>query len=358
VARAATPQGVTPQSPTGHCAEAIFRSAAELVRQEIERVKAALAAELTRLDDAAAAERAGCVEALEALLVKHDLPETVTTLRLVEKEGSRYLARLSAKTPFGLEAEIDLEIPQSHRLNHPLRVHELLERLEVQAPEEGGWLRKEVKLRPQRLDKDYVAELVFAPDDTTLRLRTSSDGTGGGYDVNVRKEPPRVRMVRIGEGDLPPFELDEVDAEKVVQLEAKLKDACADLPACRRALVDARLGGQPLRDVGSPRELVEKVIEALTPTTKEISKRSLAQTELVLKRQLGDGRREEIFVSKEALRQKLMPLSQPARALFSPLGLGEDALPPPPPQPGTSKRPTTIEVKLDDSGVTEVPKPA
>jgi hypothetical protein len=59
---------------------------------------------------------------------------------------------------------------------------------------------------------------------------------------------------------------------------------------------------------------------------REITKRSLAPTELVLKRQTGDGRREEIFVARRDLQVKLRPLGPAARAVFAPLELGD---PPP-----------------------------
>jgi hypothetical protein len=61
----------------------------------------------------------------------------------------------------------------------------------------------------------------------------------------------------------------------------------------------------------------------MAPVVREIAKRSLAPTELVLKRQTGDGRREEIFVSRRDLQVKLRGLLPATRAVFAPLELGE-----------------------------------
>jgi hypothetical protein len=67
----------------------------------------------------------------------------------------------------------------------------------------------------------------------------------------------------------------------------------------------------------------------------EIAARSLAPGELVLRRLLGGDRREEIFVSKADLKQKLEPLDGTRRALFDPLWAEGGALPArrPPPAP-------------------------
>jgi hypothetical protein len=310
-------------TPTGKCAEAIAQAVGGITRAEIERVRSSLASELARIDAQAHQERAGCVQALQELILKHDLPEMTTDIKLEQQDGTRYRARVHARTTYGLEADIEVEIPASHQLAHVLRLDKIVDRLEVQAPESGGWLRKEVKLRPQRLDKEYVTELFLSATEATLKLRTSADGTGAGFDVAVRGESPRVRMVRVGEGELPPFELAEGDAGKMLHLREQLAGFCTELFGHRKSLADARVDGNPLRSLESPKQLVERLIAAMAPTVQEISKRSLSPTELVLKRQLGDGRREEIFVSKDSLKEKLVPLPPNLRALFAPLGLAD-----------------------------------
>jgi hypothetical protein len=343
------------ETATGRCAGEIAHAAAELVRAERDRVQQALAADRHRIEGQATEARQACVRALQVLLAAHDPPETTTELRLQQQGGTRYQARLVAKTPWGLSAELDLEVPAAHALAHVLRVDKIVERLEVQAPEEGGWLRKEVKLRPQRLDKDFVTELVLAPEETTLRLRTAADGTGVGFDVMVRGSA--VRVVRVGEDGLPPFELAEVDADRVVALKDKLATLCDDLKGRRRALVEARFGECAMDKIASPRVVVEQLVEAIAPIVQEIAKRSLAPTELVLKRLLSDGHREEIFVAKEQLRKRLERLSPPLLTLFAPLGLGDPsqtAAPapakPPAPAPKAS-RPPTLEIIPEDSAV-------
>jgi hypothetical protein len=324
-------------SATARCAEALVRSSADLVHVEIERVRANLRSELGRLDAQAGREREKCVQALGALLLKHDLPEWTVELRLDQMGGTRYQARLHAKAPFGLDAVIELEIPPNHLMAHVLHVNKIVPKLEVQAPETGGWLRKEVKLRTQHLEKEFVTELRVSQEESAIKLRTNADGSGAGCDLTMR--PPRVLLVRAGENDPTPFELAEADAARVIDLQQKLGEACLDLLTSRKEVSEAKLDGTPLAEHGDPKLLAERLIETITPTLQEIAKRSLSPTELVLKRQLDSGRREEIFISRDELKQKLAPLDDQQKVLFVPLGLAEMPIPAPLPGPPAPWKP-------------------
>src|SRR6476619_2842654 len=146
------------ESPTARCAAAISKAANDLVRAEAIRMREALDAETARRDADAGQDRESCVKALETLIVKHDLPGSISDVQLVLVAGGRYGARARTKTGFGLEVLLDLEIPNSNLFERVVRVDRVMERLDVQAPEIGGWLHKEVKRRPQHLEKHHVTE--------------------------------------------------------------------------------------------------------------------------------------------------------------------------------------------------------
>ncbi len=323
-------------------ASAIRAAALGIVRDTAAAETAGLAAEVARLESDAQAARQSCARSLEEVLLHHELFETGSELRLF-REGEGYAARLAVTTSIGLDADLGLEIPAAHPFAHLVRVDKLVDRLEVQAPEEGGWVQKKVKLRPQRLDREYVQEVALAGSDLRLKLRAAEDGSGAGFDVVVRPETPRVRVVRVGESELPPYELAEADAAKVLVLHERLIEALRELKARRRVLVEARLDGTPVERWTEPKLLVARLVEALRPIVLEIAHRSLASSELALKRLLGDGRREEIFVAKSDLRARLAGLPPELAALFDPLELWPAgsalAMPPPPPIPFPSTPP-------------------
>jgi len=321
----------TAESATAQCAGTLLRGAAETVRSAIDRVNGAAAGDVAALDEESRKDRERCVEALGAFLARHDLPKMTSELRLQQENGTGYAARLYVRALDNVAAVLELAIPASHPFSTVARIDKLVERLEVHAPESGGWLRKEVKLRAQRLDKEFITAVVANAHETSIQLRTAADGTGVGFDLTIPADGVRVSLRRVGEAsELPPFDLDETDSSKIRDLRDKVLESTADLRRARRALVEAALGDKPLGEQRDQKVIVERLVAEMAPVVREIAKRSLAPTELVLKRQTGDGRREEIFVSRRDLQVKLRPLGKEARAVFAPLELGEPPAEDPP----------------------------
>ena len=335
-------------SAAARCAAAIVRSASDLVRAETAEILSALDGEINKREAQAAREREGCVKALETMLVKNDLPDMTLDVHLAITGGARYGCRARMTTRFGLDAVLDLEIPVNHLFERVVRVDRLTERLDVKVPEMSGWLHKEVKLRALHLEKHHVAALSIRASGGSLKLRSAADGTGPGFDVVFAKEAPRVRLARVDQREgppEPPFDVEEVDASKLLALHEKLAAAATELTRHRKGIVEATLDGELLRTHAKPALLVERLIATIAPIVQEIASHSQSPGELVLRRLLGDGRREEIFLSKEELKLKLEPLLEDNRALFDSLWLdgngGEVAA------PSVSTRPSPAPVRAD-----------
>ena len=333
-------------SATARCVAAIVRSASDLVRAETAELLSALDAEISKRDDEAGQARVGCVRALGVFLAKHDLPDMTLDVHLGITGGARYGCRARMTTRFGLDAVLDLEIPANHLFERIVRVDRLTERLDVKVPEMSGWLHKEVKLRAQHLEKHHVAALSIRASGGTLKLRTAADGTGPGFDIVFAKEAPRVRLARVDQPQgppEPPFDVEEADAVKLLALHEKLAAAAIELTRHRKEIVEATLDGELLRTHAKPALIVERLIATMAPIVQEIAARSQSPGELVLRRLLGDGRREEIFLSKEELKLKLKPLLEGNRALFDSLWLdGNGGVAP---DPSASTRPSSAPVR-------------
>jgi hypothetical protein len=141
-----------------------------------------------------------------------------------------------------------------------------------------------------------------------------------------------------------PFDVQEVDVPKLSALRVKLGAAVSELGRHRTKIVEAKLDGESLQSHSKPTLLVERLIAVLVPETREIAARSQSRSELVLRRSLGGDRREEIFLSRQELAQKLEPLDERNRALFDSLLLDGGAPaarseppPAPPPRAETAK---------------------
>ncbi|MGO8995183.1 MAG: hypothetical protein ACLQVI_17850 [Polyangiaceae bacterium] len=329
-----TPKG-TADSPTSTCAKAILASVTELVDRCAAQVAATLATDVAALKAQEAQERQASERALEGLARLHDPPGTVATVRLVQ-QGAHYAATRTVKTPFGLDYAMELETAAPHPFSQVARVDKFVPHLEIQAPEAGGWLRKEIKNRPQRLEKYYLTEMRFAPGSATLRLRASVDDGAHGFDVEINEQAPRVQMVHVGDaGEAPgPFEISEADAAKVLALHERLRAAAMEVVQSRTRLVEAQLDQHAFRELPDTAILVDRLVKAMAPVVQEIAEHSLAPGELILKKMVGDHRREEIFVSKASLDEKLAGLPEAQRSKFRALGLSASfsRQPPPPPE--------------------------
>jgi hypothetical protein len=71
----------------------------------------------------------------------------------------------------------------------------------------------------------------------------------------------------------------------------------------------------------------------LAPIVQEIARRSGAPGELVLRRDLGEGRREEIYITKAELNEKVVTLPVTLRPVFDPFELSEGPRSPRAPAP-------------------------
>jgi hypothetical protein len=313
------------ETAAGRCSAAILARASDLVKAELASVRQTMKSELGKVEADATKERQGCVRALEGFLSRQDLPEATSALTLRCHGTAPSLCEMGLKTPYGIECKLGLEIPPASLLAHAVRVERVLERLEVNAPETVGLLHKEVKMRPQRLEKLYITMLSVAPTETTVALRANADGTGGGYDISVmRGERTRVRLTRVPDKDeafVPPFEVSDADEVRLLTLCDKLIGAAIELKKSRKLVREAKFDGLALEVQERPGAIAERFIAALAPHAQEIARRSQSPSELVLKRLLADDRREEIFVSKTELLRRLEPLPEATRGVFEPLGL-------------------------------------
>jgi hypothetical protein len=118
--------------------------------------------------------------------------------------------------------------------------------------------------------------------------------------------------------------------------------------------VDLTLGTTSLSDLEEPRVVPLELLAQLTPLARTIREKSRMSGELVLKRDIGDGRREELFVPRATLAQQFARLPQEYRRPFEDMGItGEETspsiqLPPRPPAPPRPPGGNSTTVKIDN----------
>lgn len=309
-------------SPTAACAARLVTLIGDAQKASITAIRSELSQAIARIEAEEAAGRDACVHALGTLLAPHEPPDAKSITRVVLANAVQYEGRVEAKAEPALDWTLDLAIPDASDWNAPVRIEQIVPHLEIRAPQLAGWISKEVKVRPQKIERHAITQFVDKDGIVKLEVRTEPDsGVGFDFQVNAEKKSV-VKAARIGPAEdqsVGPFELPAEDAALVVDLVAKLRSIVGSF--VRTPSIVATFDGADFRTLPTFVDFVHRLVEMMAPIVKEISQRSLTTNELVLRRPLGNDRREEIFVAKSTLREKLAVLPSEARAFFAPLGL-------------------------------------
>lgn len=312
-------------------------SAIVVARHEV--ASAALTARLTESVRALEADtqvaRTNYFVLLEEYLLAHVPPSAAETLRVelvaAKKDERRYVAEILGRSDVGLDWSIEMAVDEDP-WKAPLRVDRVADGLAILAPQLTGLIKKEVKLKKQKLDRHVVTKLVR--DDATLHFELRSEvGADEGFDISAALDDDGLVVVKVGEpGDvtLGPFEVADEDKASLLGLASKLRDLTGTL--AKKRLVASSFEGLPFdgtNDAAQPKlvELVSRLVAKLAPLVDEVAGRSRSEEELVLRVKLADGRREEIFMPKARLRESLEPLDAAHRQLFRALATAFDAKP-------------------------------
>jgi hypothetical protein len=107
----------------------------------------------------------------------------------------------------------------------------------------------------------------------------------------------------------------------MVELAHRVLDSLQGLSGSRGSMRSISLDERPLEQLEWPETVAHRLLAQLAPVAMEIARRSGAPGELVLRRDVVDGRREEIYVTKADLWERLLVLPPERRIPFAALGL-------------------------------------
>ena len=144
-------------------------------------------------------------------------------------------------------------------------------------------------------------------DCLTMQLVRYTDGVTGQI---MHVEDP---------GDVFDVPLEHVD--KLVVLWDHVAQACMAGIGARASVKELRISGEPSLSATGAEVLVERLVDVYRPIVAQLIDHGAATGELSLKRDLGDGRREERFVSLVHLVEKVSALTEADRARLAGLGL-------------------------------------
>lgn len=264
---------------------------------------------------------AGILPALGKFFARHQLPNTEWSLAwkapLNGKSGA--IAQVHARAPFGLYATFDVAIPPTHAWAKPARVATMIPKLSIRMMKKPV-LRK-ARIDAESLDAYFITEVIDLPGESSLTLRRSSRKPSAGLRILLPNEAGQAtRVARIDEKGArvsEPETMSPEDSGTLRRLFAHVGGAMRSLVAHRAKIRMAYLAEVPVGDMEQPAELARLFVQSVAPYVREIARRSNGRSELALKRTLGDGRREELFVSYAQVLTGVDALEPAHRAFFN-----------------------------------------
>jgi hypothetical protein len=206
----------------------------------------------------------------------------------------------------------DLEVPQTFRA--PVRIDALVPDLIVHLPR-----RRLFRAPIETAIPLGRCLLVAAHHDGRGRELTiqKPDGSGWRIELPQDSQPSATALDRRGRAAGTGLVSEAELAPLLTALDREL--ATPRLPRHARAVL---LDGTPITDLADTTLAARALLDALGPTVRAIRERSRTPGELSLKRDIGDGIREELYVSRTTLTARYSDLPAELRLLLDDAGFG------------------------------------
>jgi hypothetical protein len=321
------------------------KDAIRLARTQVEGRVQALEAE------AAAATAADAVlHALRPFFDHHQLPNAKWVMSW-DVRGAE--ARADATCTAGrLSASFALQVDA---FRNPMRVGDLADGVVVHMMKKG--LLGKAKPAPVDLSRYVMVAFERTEHEHVVTLKEKIDRASQGLRFIVSERSASWQSIGVGgDAETEPNPLDFEDVDGIRRLGEGANRALKDL-ITHRTLIDLSLAGQPLARLPEPRVVPMEVLQQLTPLSRTIRERSRVSGELVLKRDVGGGRREELFVPRAHLAQQFAKLPFEYRKPFEDMGVSSEDTQPaislpsqmrPPAIPARPLPPHAPTIKVDE----------
>lgn len=263
---------------------------------------------------------------LEAFLKVARLPVVKTKLAMAlsgDPKDARYSGNVSAEHPDGITTAFTIAPHRTAVWNAPRKVSDFVQGVELKVGVEKSWLRGTVSLKQLSVDDWTIAQIDLTDEtfDVTLRRKPSDKEA---LSFHLRRSESGVVSGAVehpGVAEAEPAQLADPDLGQLERMWLALKTATREVTLEKELLLGVFLDGQHVFEKALAVPLVARLVGMFAPTVREIAKRSPNAFELTLKVEAAEGRRDELYLRKDALIRALQPLSASGREVFAPLGL-------------------------------------
>lgn len=304
-------------------ASRIFEAASTIIRQS--RAGVVKRRDLVVREGVPASLHDGVDQAIAGFFLHHHLPRTEWRVHWRATPEGEATAEIGTQATSDLDLDFRARIPDGSMWTHAVPLTQLITGGPIETLVDCGQGRP----RTVRIDTYVLTELQIAPGRETFVLRESSRRASPGFHVVMpRPGEPAPVLVALDKRDQSrgqPFYLDEPGNRALYALWAALDERLPDLVAMRHEATAIRFGHQPASQAEHPAQIAETILMDLAGLVREMRMRSRVPGELVLKRDLGEDRREEMFVPRQVLCAKIESLPPRHRQLFEAIGLSNEA---------------------------------
>lgn len=265
---------------------------------------------------------------LEAFLKVARLPvlKTKLSIRLnLDGKDARHTGTAAFEHPDGIATSFTIAPHRTTAWNSPRKVSDFVEGVELRVGVEKSWLRGTVTAKQLNVDDWTIMQFEMSDEAFELVLRRKltekemlvfhirRNDAGGISGTVEHPGAPGAEAL--------PGNLGGQDVNQIERVWIALKQSTRDVLEQKEQLLNVSLDGQPVFENGLALPFVVRLVAMFGPTVREIAKRSPNEFELTLKTEAEGGRREELYLRKEALISTLQPLPAKGREVFAPLGL-------------------------------------
>ena len=346
---------MVPDKKSSTQAQGVAQKTLLTAKQAIQQARAQIDSRVQALEDQAGAGTASdaVLAAMRTFFDQNQLPNAKWIMSWDVRGGEPQADAIASSGR--LSAQFRLKVDS---LRQPIRVDQLADGVVVHMMKKG--LLGKAKPAPVDLGKYVMVAFERNHTESVITLREKPDRQSQGLRFTVADHMATWQSITpTGDAETESNPLDSEDFAGIRRLGEGAQKALKDLTT-HRQLIDLTLGGQALTQLPEPRAVPMEVLQQLTPLARTIRERSRISGELVLKRDVAGGRREELFVPRAQLSQHFAKLPHEYRKPFEDMGVsGEDTQPAiqlpqnmrppakpsqPPPPPSAPNSPT---VKVD-----------
>lgn len=298
---------------------AVAQKLSQTAKQALQQAKQHVESRVAQLESQALPATAtnAVVQALGPFFAAHQLPKT-TWIMSWDVRGATPTANAVA-TAGKLAASFQLGVGQ---WGAPIRVDQLAEGVVVHMMRKG-FLGK-AKPAPIDLGKYVVVAFERTATEQVVALRENASKASAGLRFAVGDEGATwVSISTTGDAEGEANPLDVEDVAGIRRLAEAANKALLPLME-QRTLVELTLGGTPVAELSEPKQVPLELLAQLTPLARSIREKSRMSGELVLKRDIGDNRREELYVPRSTLAQQFMGLPEEYRRPFEEMGISSE----------------------------------